>query len=824
MNTGKPLFGQLDLSAKSPPPTLDEARAVIGRPVAAGSVRGAASALAVGGDVAEVIDRSAGTASSRPEQTTSAGVQSDLDEVTAIRRRLLANGFQPVAVKTGEKRPVAGNWQQAQGLPTARPGAMNTGVLARGLRPLDVDVDDPEAAAFVVATIERVVGPTTCIRTRANSARSLMLYRAAEGEAPGKKTIQVPGGKVEILGDGQQFVAYGRHPTGVEMEWQGGGPDAVRRDALPVMTRAQEAELVAALSGSAGTTSPATRSAAPGKRGQPAPNAELLRRLGAAMPNNGPFDDRDSFVDVLYAIRGAAGDDLVLAVEVAEEWADRWHLPGKPEEARRVIETMTQAPATGWDELLGLLDQHAPEVARKIRHEVTQARFSGEPADAGGLTPAQVTSMNERFALVANIGLVDLKADDASGSLFRVRQVPEFKLHYDGQKVALPGPKGTRFVGLGTYWLGHEDARRAERVGLWPVGKEPPNSINLFRGLAVQPRAGQWDTAREFIFNVIADGNLQAAEFFLNWIAAGLQHPLDRAETAVALVGDRGTGKGTMLGMLAGVYSPQHTFTASNPDHILGRFNSHLEGCLLLNCEESLFGRDVARLGQFKALVTEPTLTIEGKYQQARVVPNRLKIVIATNDLAGVPVEAGDRRVSVLEVSSIRRQDTGYFAGLKRAWEGGEREAFLHDMLARDLSNFDRRQPLRTAARRAVAEATARPLVAWWIEVVDKGVLPGSAELALERGQPLAPDAWSNGPVMTRFSDLLDDARRHLRRERHTPGKSEVSQLLKELCPDRARKQPRVAGGAQIEALEFPRLDVCRAALDRALGGSGDEG
>ncbi|MHB2166534.1 DUF5906 domain-containing protein [Alsobacter sp. R-9] len=571
----------------------------------------------------------------------------------------------------------------------------------------------------------------------------------------------------------------------------------------------------------------ATASPSRGKRGRPAPTADVLRRLMEALPNDGPFDDRSDFVRVLHAIRGAAGDDLSLAVEVAEEWAGRWHRGGDAGEARRVIETMTDEPATGWDELVAI----APAA---IRHELAASIFSSEPlddaeiaaaaaaacAEAAARAPAWITAMNARFALVAGIaGVVDL--DEGGDQLFRVRSVQEFKTYNDGVKVEVPGRKAP--LGRGSAWLDSAFARRAERIGLWLPGQAPAESINLFRGLPVAPKAGGWDQTRAFLHDVIAAGDLKTFEFVLNWLAAGLQQPLERGETALALVGDRGTGKGTLLGMLGELYGPAHTFTASSPEHLLHRFNAHLEGRLLLVAEEALFGRDRERLGVFKALVTEPTLTIEPKHQQVRTVPNRLKVIIATNDLAGVPVEVGDRRVSVLQVSPARRQDSAYFAGLRAAWAGGEREAFLHAMLTRDLSAFDRRQPLRTSARRAVAEATAKPLTSWWIDVLDSGVLPGAAELAVDRGlAPLAADAWSTGPVMTRFNDLLEDARTWARRERarHTPSRAELSEALESMCPGRTRRQPRVAG-RQIEALEFPSLLECQGALNTALGGEG---
>jgi hypothetical protein len=65
-----------------------------------------------------------------------------------------------------------------------------------------------------------------------------MLYRAADGEPP--KIVQAGKlGKIEILGKGQQFVAFGTHPSGAELEWFPEPPGAELRMGLPAVTEDQ---------------------------------------------------------------------------------------------------------------------------------------------------------------------------------------------------------------------------------------------------------------------------------------------------------------------------------------------------------------------------------------------------------------------------------------------------------------------------------------------------------------------------------------------------------------------------------------------------------
>ncbi len=140
--------------------------------------------------------------------------------VQALRRALLAHGYQPVAVYTGQKRPWGTGWQARRGMPPFVPDALNTGILCRGVRAVDIDIDDPILADRAAEIAEKIFGPTPLHRYRVGSARRLLLY-LGDGV---KRSVEVEGGKIEILGNGQQFVAYGQHPDGGHFEWRGCEP------------------------------------------------------------------------------------------------------------------------------------------------------------------------------------------------------------------------------------------------------------------------------------------------------------------------------------------------------------------------------------------------------------------------------------------------------------------------------------------------------------------------------------------------------------------------------------------------------------------------
>ena len=150
------------------------------------------------------------------------------DDVLALRTALWVNGYRPVAVLTRGKAPAGVDWivRARQDMPFAAchpsaPRTASTGVLCDGLRAIDIDVPDPALASQIEALAFKLLGGTL-IRERDGTGKRLLVYRAAEGE-PSKRFVGLKGGNlVEVLGHGQQFVAFGVHVDGMDYRWRDG--------------------------------------------------------------------------------------------------------------------------------------------------------------------------------------------------------------------------------------------------------------------------------------------------------------------------------------------------------------------------------------------------------------------------------------------------------------------------------------------------------------------------------------------------------------------------------------------------------------------------
>lgn len=91
-------------------------------------------------------------------------------------------------------------------------------IQTRNLRAIDIDVEDVGSSELIKNTVlEHMSAP---VRMRSNSGKLLIPFFYS-GELYKRKFQCALGGIVELLATGQQFVAYGTHPSGARYEWEG---------------------------------------------------------------------------------------------------------------------------------------------------------------------------------------------------------------------------------------------------------------------------------------------------------------------------------------------------------------------------------------------------------------------------------------------------------------------------------------------------------------------------------------------------------------------------------------------------------------------------
>ena len=141
--------------------------------------------------------------------------------------RLSHLGYYVVPTHAGQKRPAINNWQTAyehqdemMGLVSTH-GDCSASILTRGLAGIDSDVYHREAARAIRDMLYQELNlEPSQIPTRVGQApKALYILRRAEGPMPKMSSglwrdpVTGTANRLEVMGDGQQVVVYGTHPS-----------------------------------------------------------------------------------------------------------------------------------------------------------------------------------------------------------------------------------------------------------------------------------------------------------------------------------------------------------------------------------------------------------------------------------------------------------------------------------------------------------------------------------------------------------------------------------------------------------------------------------
>ena len=164
----------------------------------------------------------------------------------------------------------------------------------------------------------------TIVRCRQNSPRCLLPYRIENDDAR-KIIIKLSCGKLEFLGRGQQFVGFGKHPSGADYEWRGQPLDEIEIDELPVIDAAEIRAFVAWAEERWPVAEKAKPNGAGRKNGAKADfrNTCLREDVEAALKQLPCDYDREAWVKLGMAYRAGGGSYAVFLELVAPASAIR---------------------------------------------------------------------------------------------------------------------------------------------------------------------------------------------------------------------------------------------------------------------------------------------------------------------------------------------------------------------------------------------------------------------------------------------------------------------------------------------------------------------
>jgi AAA domain/Bifunctional DNA primase/polymerase, N-terminal/Primase C terminal 2 (PriCT-2) len=256
-----------------------------------------------------------------------------IEQLAEFRCQLLDNGYEPIPVKGKDGLNFgwsSGNIGLERVVEETLRGTvkLNTGIRCGRVAVVDNDLRDPQHAAALNEIVAHMLGPTPL--TRRGSKGACLCYRN-EKPIP-KLTITTADGKTrlfEILGTGQQVVAYGKHPDGMDYAWIGDGePATVPVSELPEVTPEKLRDLHATIRemlielGYVLEKPEEPRTEKPASATKTYDNGDedipaLCRAALEVIPND---LDREGWIKVCYAIRDAGLDFWDW-----QTFSEKWH-------------------------------------------------------------------------------------------------------------------------------------------------------------------------------------------------------------------------------------------------------------------------------------------------------------------------------------------------------------------------------------------------------------------------------------------------------------------------------------------------------------------
>jgi hypothetical protein len=254
---------------------------------------------------------------------------------------------------------------------------------------------------------------------------------------------------------------------------------------------------------------------------------------------------------------------------------------------------------------------------------------------------------------------------------------------------------------LGEWWLRHAHRRQFSGVKYMPYSDEEVvnDCLNLWTGFTVPAIKGDKHLSfLEHICENLCNANQEYYEYLIRWMAHRVQRREGPAGVAIVLKSEsEGTGKSFFAKHLGALFG-KHYKHITNADHLVGKFNAHLQDCQVLFADEAFYAGDKRHAGLLKTIISEDTLMVEKKGIDATASRNYIGMIMASNQKFVVPAGQNARRFFVLDVGAKRMQDSAYFAGIANDLGSGGSSNLMYFLQHMDLGDFNIRNVPKTAA------------------------------------------------------------------------------------------------------------------------------
>lgn len=653
---------------------------------------------------------------------------------------LVGNHYNITPLIFGQKRPVLKQWTQNRADPEKVrqwSSAHNTSgkgpgwglVLNDQLAAIDIDINIEEVVRELVAALGADESQKPLMR-EGKPPRLALVYRV---DIPLKKQFSDqytdPDGsllRVEILGNGQQLVAYNQHPdTGKPYRWLGRrDPRNTSLEDLPLLTQkevdsylsrankilaraskkygwAKVTKQTQSSDKNRGQTQPSQNKATPSRPSGQCTSEELGNVLEHPAITPLAQAEHDTWVRVGMALHYDA-EDQEAAYKLWDSWSEKFggDAYDGPDDTRKKWDSFGEGNKTNPVTLASLY--------KRIKdHEIASAPLQ--------LTDFYAYAPTHRFLHVPTRELwpassVDSRLSGPADAEGKQTRASAWLDHY-------------RSVEQITWAPGMGEIINDKLVddGGW-IDQSGATVFNLYRPPAVElgdlKEAGPWIDHVHTVYP-------EDADHILDWLAFKAQFPGIKINHGLVLGGEPGVGKDTLLEPV------KHTVGHSNfkecaPSDLMRRFNSFRRAVILRISEARDLG-DIDRYAFYdhtKTLMAAPpdTLEVDEKNVREYYIPNLVGVIITTNYKGtGLYLPADDRRHYVAWSPLPENPFTeGYWDTLWSWYENGGIGHVAAYLAQRDVSHFNpKARPPRTSAFWQMVDASRAPEDAELADLLD---------------------------------------------------------------------------------------------------------
>jgi Family of unknown function (DUF5906) len=246
---------------------------------------------------------------------------------------------------------------------------------------------------------------------------------------------------------------------------------------------------------------------------------------------------------------------------------------------------------------------------------------------------------------------------------------------------------------------------------------DPESTINLFDGLALQPRECPADDVKVMLEllnhlcgNCAAGGEAtveQIAHWVLCWLALPLQQPGAKMRSALVFHGPEGTGKNLFFDVAKAVYGRYGIMVGQS--ELEEKYNGWLSAKLFIIGDEVVTRQEMYHnKNKLKWIITAERVPIRMMNQDPREEDNHANLVFLSNEQQPLVLEDTDRRYLVVYTPGV--EDGDLYARVGAFLDAGGAAKWLHFLQNYDIGDFHKHsKPPMTAAKQELIELSMKP-------------------------------------------------------------------------------------------------------------------